>query len=141
MSASAFPYRIRQAPGPANALGQVKIMFPNAHNVYLHDTPEKDLFGKDVRAFSSGCIRVQEPLGVAEWVLSDTPGWDAAAIAAAVASGAETRVDLAAPMSVHVVYLTAWPGPDGSVVYPADIYKRDAPLLDALTGGRTPAPA
>jgi len=141
VSASAFPYRIRQAPGAANALGQVKIMFPNAHNVYLHDTPEKDLFAKDVRAFSSGCIRVKDALGVAGWVLADTPGWDAQAIAATAASGTETRADLAAPISVHVVYLTAWPGPDGAVVYPADIYKRDAALLDALAGGRTPAPA
>lgn len=132
VSSSAFPYRIRQAPGASNALGKVKIMFPNAHNVYLHDTSEKELFGKDVRAFSSGCIRVQDPLDVAEWVLADTPDWDRTVIDTAVASGAETRVDLAAPLSVHVVYLTAYPGPDGAVAYSTDIYQRDKALLEAL---------
>jgi len=132
VSASAFPYRIRQAPGASNALGEVKIMFPNTYNVYLHDTPEKVLFGKDVRAFSSGCIRVQDPLAVAEWVLAGTPDWDRTVIDTVVASGAETRVDLAAPLSVYVVYLTAYPGPDGAVAYSADIYQRDAALLEAL---------
>ena len=132
VSASAFPYHIRQMPGPSNALGQVKIMFSNPDNVYLHDTSEKALFDREVRTFSSGCIRVKDPLDLAEWVLRDLPGWDRTAIDAAVASGAETRVDLEASIPVHVVYLTASPGADGAIRYSADVYKLDAALLAAL---------
>lgn len=140
VSASAFPYHIRQMPGPSNALGQVKIMFPNPDNVYLHDTSEKALFAREVRTFSSGCIRVKDPLDLAEWVLRDLPGWDRTAIDTVVASGAETRVDLEASIPVHVVYLTASPGADGAIRYAADVYKLDAALLAAL-GGPSGAPA
>lgn len=134
VSASAFPYRIRQAPGPANALGQVKLIFPNPYNVYLHDTPDRRLFAEAQRTFSSGCIRVENPVGLALWVLEDTPGWDMARIDAALASGAETRATLDAPMPVHIVYLTAFPAADGRIVYAPDVYGRDAPLLKALDG-------
>ncbi|MEZ5952855.1 MAG: L,D-transpeptidase family protein [Hyphomonas sp.] len=139
--ASPFPYQIRQAPGAANALGQVKIMFPNPDNVYLHDTPEKALFDKEVRAFSSGCIRVKDPLGLAEWVLNDMPDWDRTAIDAAVATGKETRVDLDTTIPVHVVYLTASPGADGEIVYSADVYERDAAVLDALNAAAIAPPS
>jgi len=132
VTAAGFPYRIRQKPGPANALGQVKIMFPNAHSVYLHDTPDKQLFDEMQRTFSSGCIRVQDPLDVAEWVLADTPGWGRAEIDATVATGDETRIDLAAPVPVYVTYLTAYEAEDGSVAYFPDVYSRDADVLNAL---------
>ncbi len=132
VSASAFPYRIRQAPGPANALGRVKFMFPNRYSVYLHDTPDPGLFSHEQRAFSAGCIRVQDALELAEWVLEDTPEWDRAEIDAAVASGTETRATLAAPMSIHIVYLTAFPAADGSISYAPDVYGRDANILPAL---------
>ncbi|MFN3912191.1 murein L,D-transpeptidase [Hyphomonas sp.] len=134
VSAAAFPYRIRQAPGPANALGQVKLIFPNPYNVYLHDTPDRSLFAETQRTFSSGCIRVENPVELAVWVLEDTPGWDRARIDAALASGAETRATLAAPVPVHIVYLTAFPAADGHIVYAPDVYGRDAPLLEALGG-------
>lgn len=130
--ASAFPYRIRQAPGPANALGQVKFMFPNPYHVYLHDTPDRALFARSQRAFSSGCVRVEDPVALAEWVLEETPGWDRARIDAALASGREERVNLAAALPIHIVYLTAFPATDGRIAYAPDIYGRNAPLLAAL---------
>ncbi|MBU4062851.1 MAG: L,D-transpeptidase family protein [Alphaproteobacteria bacterium] len=139
VSGSNFPYHIRQAPGPANALGQVKLIFPNPHNVYLHDTPDRSLFAQTQRTFSSGCIRVENPVALAGWVLEGTPGWDQARIDAALASGAETRATLAAPISVHVVYLTAFPAADGSVTYAPDVYGRDASLLTALAAFTAPA--
>jgi len=135
VSAASFPYRIRQAPGPANALGQVKIMFPNPHNVYLHDTSERSLFDADQRALSSGCIRVKDPLDLATWLLEGTPDWDRTHIDAAVASRKETRVDLLAPVPVYIVYFTAVDDSCGGVRYLTDIYERDAALLAAL---RTP---
>ncbi|WP_339680811.1 L,D-transpeptidase family protein [uncultured Hyphomonas sp.] len=131
-TASNFPYRIRQAPGPQNALGQVKIMFPNAHNVYLHDTPNRDLFSLKQRALSSGCVRTKDPIGLAEWLLSDTEGWDRAAIDQAVATGKETRADLAEPVPVHIVYFTAVPNGCGGVRYLDDIYERDSAVLTGL---------
>ena len=132
VSAEVFPYRLRQAPGPLNALGQVKIMFPNAHNVYLHDTNDKSLFDSDQRTFSSGCVRVQNPLDLAAWILKDTPDWDRTAIDAAVNSGKETRVDLNTPVPVYVVYLTTISDACGDVTYLNDIYGRDAAVLAAL---------
>lgn len=137
VSASGFPYRIRQAPGPANALGQVKFIFPNPYAVYLHDTPERALFAQTARTFSSGCIRVQDPVGLAGWVLEETPGWGQAEIDSAIATGAETRATLAAAMPIHIVYLTAFPDAEGTVTYAPDVYGRDAPLLAALM---SPAP-
>ena len=127
-----MPYRIRQAPGPANALGQVKIMFPNRHNVYLHDTPSRDLFARRQRAFSSGCIRTQDPLALSAWLLEGTPNWDRARIDEVVASGRETRVDLAARVPVHILYETVIAEPDGAVRYLDDIYGRDSALIAAL---------
>ena len=135
--ASPFPYRIRQAPGPANALGQAKFMFPNPHDVYLHDTPDRALFERTQRTFSSGCIRVENPIDLAEWALDETPGWDRERIEAALATGRETRADLAAPLPIHIVYLTAFPAADGRIAYAPDVYGRNADLLTAL-GTYTP---
>lgn len=132
VSAANFPYRLRQAPGPQNALGQVKIMFPNPHNVYLHDTPTRGLFAERQRAFSSGCLRTQYPIDLSEWLLMDTPGWDRAAIDKAVASGKETRADLAAPIPVHILYLTAVSDGAGGVRYLDDFYQRDDAVLTGL---------
>lgn len=132
VSAASFPYRIRQAPGTANALGQAKFIFPNVYDVYLHDTPEKSLFSRTDRAFSSGCIRVSDPLGLAEWVLATTPGWDREHIDEAVKTGRETRANLAARLPVHIVYLTAFPASDGQIAYLQDVYGRDPALLAAM---------
>lgn len=132
VSASNFPYRLRQAPGPLNALGQVKIMFPNRHSVYLHDTPTRGLFALQQRAFSSGCIRTHNPLGLSEWLLSETEGWDRAAIDKAVASGRETRVDLSSSVPVHILYFTAVSDGAGGVRYLDDLYQRDDRVLAGL---------
>jgi len=132
VSANAFPYRIRQAPGSFNALGQVKFIFPNVYDVYLHDTPEKSLFTRTDRAFSSGCIRVSDPLGLAEWVLAATPGWGRERIDEVVRTGRETRASLAARLPVHIVYLTAFPASDGQIAYLQDVYGRDPALLAAM---------
>jgi murein L,D-transpeptidase YcbB/YkuD len=132
LKASTFPYRLRQAPGPLNALGQVKIMFPNPYNVYLHDTPSRGLFAEQQRAFSSGCLRTQYPIELSKWLLSETPGWDSAAVDAAVASGKETRADLAARVPVYILYLTTVSDGAGGVRYLDDIYGRDAAVLAAL---------
>lgn len=131
VSASNFPYRIRQRPGDVNALGQVKIMFPNPHNVYLHDTPNRELFSKRQRAFSSGCIRTHLPLELSEWLLKDTQGWDDAKIDAAVKSKRETRATLAKPVPVHVLYQTVVADEFG-VRYLDDLYERDQRVLTAL---------
>ena len=131
VSASNFPYRIRQRPGDVNALGQVKIMFPNPHNVYLHDTPNRELFSKRQRAFSSGCIRTHLPLELSEWLLKDTQGWDGAKIDAAVKSKRETRATLAKPVPVHVLYQTVVADEFG-VRYLDDLYERDQRVLTAL---------
>ncbi len=126
-----MPYRIRQAPGPTNALGQVKIIFPNKHNVYLHDTPDRGLFAQRQRAFSSGCIRTQDPLDLTAWLLDGKPGWDKAGIDAQVASGKERRVDLDVRVPVHVLYMTAVTDAAG-VRLVDDIYDRDATVLAGL---------
>lgn len=127
------PYTLRQEPGPANALGRIKLMFPNPHAVYLHDTPARGLFDRPERTFSSGCIRVEDPLALAERVLDD-PRWDRAALEAAIATGSTRRVTLPVPVPVLLVYLTAIAGPDGTVGFFRDVYGRDPSLLAALDG-------
>ncbi|GHA82479.1 peptidoglycan-binding protein [Algimonas arctica] len=129
--AGTMPYRLRQSPGPVNALGQVKIMFPNVHNVYLHDTPDRGLFAQRQRAFSSGCIRTQNPLELTAWLLSDKDGWDRARIDQAVESKRETRVDLVTKTPVHVLYMTAVSDAAG-VRFLDDIYERDTAILTGL---------
>ncbi len=126
-----FPYTLRQEPGPSNALGQVKFIFPNSHFVFLHDTPSKELFHRTDRAFSSGCIRVERPFELAALLLKDVPGWDRSKIDAVVASGRTETVFLPRPMPVLMVYLTA-EFMDGQMLFKNDVYKRDAPLLKAL---------
>lgn len=136
VNGSNFPYKIRQDSGEGNALGRIKFMFPNRFNIYLHDTPAKSLFSRTERAFSHGCIRVQDPPLLAEMVLATTPGWDRARIDAAIASGERTIVTLAEPLPVHITYLTSWVNKDGSVHFRNDIYGRDADLARALLGAR-----
>ena len=127
-----IPFRLRQDPGDANALGRIKFMFPNRFNVYLHDTPSKSLFERAVRSFSHGCVRVQHPIDLAEVLLGGQPGWSRAGIEAAISSGARRVVTLDRPVSVHITYLTAWVNKDGSVHFRGDIYGRDRALGEAL---------
>jgi murein L,D-transpeptidase YcbB/YkuD len=127
-----LPYRLRQDPGPWNALGRIKFMFPNAHDVYLHDTPARALFEHAERGFSSGCIRLQEPLALADWLLSGDPRWSPEALRAAIDSGQTRTVNLREPVPVYLLYWTAWVDSDGTVQFRRDIYDRDAPLAAAL---------
>jgi murein L,D-transpeptidase YcbB/YkuD len=127
-----FTYRLRQDPGPQNALGRVKFMLPNRHNVYLHDTPSRDLFARAQRDFSSGCIRLEKAMDLAEYLLRDAPGWDLNAITAAATAGVETTVPLPNPIPVHILYWTAWANEDGTIHFRRDIYRRDERLLAAL---------
>jgi murein L,D-transpeptidase YcbB/YkuD len=126
------PYQLRQDPGDDNALGRVKIMFPNRYSVYLHDTPTKALFDKDERTFSSGCIRVQKAFELAELVLDDPTRWNANTMAEIVATKATRTITLAKPVPVLILYWTAQPTTDGRVIFRNDVYGRDPPTLAAL---------
>jgi murein L,D-transpeptidase YcbB/YkuD len=133
-----FSYRLRQAPGPQNALGQVKFMFPNRHNVYIHDTPAREYFGKSRRDFSSGCIRTSEPLELAAYLLQANGGWTLERVQQAVAGDQSPQtVPLKRPVDVHLLYWTAWVDGTGTVQFREDIYDRDARVLRALNA---PAP-
>jgi murein L,D-transpeptidase YcbB/YkuD len=131
--ARGFPYTLRQAPGPGNSLGLVKFMFPNAYAVYLHDTPSKSLFEKRERAFSSGCIRVENPLELAALLLEGQGSWDRAAIDAALETGKTRTLTLAKPIPVLLAYWTAWVDRDGVLQLRRDVYGRDAALEQALS--------
>jgi murein L,D-transpeptidase YcbB/YkuD len=132
IAARNFKYRFRQDPGPLNALGQIKFMFPNKFNVYLHDTPSRDLFSKTSRDFSSGCIRIEKPIELAEYVLKKDSAWTREAILRNTKKNVEQTVKLPEPIPVHILYWTAWVSPDGSINFRNDIYKRDGALLEAL---------
>lgn len=131
-----LPFRFRQLPGPLNALGRVKFMFPNRFSVYLHDTPARELFREDRRAFSSGCIRVAAPALLAERVLAANDGWGLSRIEAAMDPGdREPRtVGLARGVPVHLLYWTAWADADGGVHFRDDLYQRDPRVLEAMRG-------
>ena len=132
------PYQLRQDPGEDNALGLVKIMFPNKYMVYLHDTPTKSLFDKDERTFSSGCIRVQKAFELAELVLGDPVRWNQQTMAEVVASKKMQTVNLAQPVPVLILYWTAQPRADGYVMFRNDVYGRDPPTLAALDAPYVP---
>jgi L,D-transpeptidase YcbB len=128
-----FPYGLRQPPSDGNALGKVKFMFPNPHNIYLHDTPSKSLFDKEVRAYSHGCIRVADPFDLAHELLSWQTDNAEAEFEAALDTGRETTVKLKQHLPVHLVYFTAYPDAKGRMTYRRDVYGRDAALYDALS--------
>jgi murein L,D-transpeptidase YcbB/YkuD len=117
---------IRQMPGPKNALGQVKFIFPNDHNIYFHDTPAKSLFELRKRAFSHGCIRLAEPAKLAQYLLRNNPEWTPAKIAKAMNSGKEQTVPLSTPVAVAITYFTAWVDDAGLVHFREDIYGHDS---------------
>lgn len=115
----------RQRPGAGNALGHVKFLFPNAHNVYLHDTPADALFARPGRAFSHGCIRVEEPEALAKYVLKGYPEWTDEAMFAAMRAGVEKHVRLKQTIPVHIAYFTAWVDANGGLHFQPDIYNYD----------------
>lgn len=116
----------RQKPGAKNALGHVKFLFPNPYDVYLHDTPADALFARQGRAFSHGCIRVEQPEALAQWVLQDMPEWTPEKIVEAMHAGEEQHVKLKQQIPVHIVYFTAWADDAGSVRLVPDVYGYDA---------------
>lgn len=126
------PFNVRQTPSEANALGELKIMFPNKHAIYMHDTPSKSLFQRDVRAFSHGCVRLSDPRAMAAAVLDKPVDHVAAKIRAGHSSEKVTR-----KIPVYVAYFTAWPDQDGKVEYFDDIYERDSRLIKALEATST----
>ncbi|HEV8128617.1 MAG TPA: L,D-transpeptidase family protein [Candidatus Eisenbacteria bacterium] len=135
-SADNFPYTLKQDPGEDNALGRVKFLFPNKYSIYLHDTPSKSLFESNKRTYSSGCIRIERPLDLAEILLSGQDGWDRAKMEQVIADGKTTNVDLEHRIPVVIVYWTVSVGASGEVRYTRDPYDLDAPLLGALSGAR-----
>lgn len=142
-TARSFPFTLRQDAGPDNALGIIKINFPNPHLVYLHDTPSKSLFAETERTFSSGCIRTERPLELATLLLADPQRWSRERLDAAVATGETRTLRLPKPIPVLLIYWTADRDDDGSIVFKPDPYGRDARELAALDSpfrsGRRPA--
>ena len=127
---------VRQKPGPNNALGLVKLMFPNEYNVYLHSTPAQTLFSRSRRAFSHGCIRVQKPAELAAWVLRKNPDWTLERVREAMEKGDDNvTVKLVQPVPVFIVYATALAYEDNDVHFSDDIYGHDAELATALAKG------
>jgi murein L,D-transpeptidase YcbB/YkuD len=128
---SSIPYDVRQSPGEANALGELKILFPNKHAIYMHDTPARDLFQRDMRAFSHGCVRLAEPRAMAAAVL----GKPVSHVEEMLGKG-HGQDEIANPFPVYVAYFTAWPQEDGSIGYFADVYGRDEAVMKAFAAVR-----
>lgn len=123
---------VRQKPGPKNSLGLVKFLFPNSYDIYLHDTPSKSLFGESSRAFSHGCIRVENPAKLAAFLLKNSKGWDEAKIKTAMNSGKEQYVTLKNKVPVYIAYFTAFIDRNNRLNFRKDIYSRDEPLASML---------
>jgi murein L,D-transpeptidase YcbB/YkuD len=129
--------KIRQLPGPDNSLGRVKFLFPNSFNIYFHDTNAKGLFNKDKRAYSHGCIRLEEPEKLANYLLRNQPEWTPEKIEDAMNSGTEKYVKLKDPIPVFITYYTAWVDDAGQLNFREDIYGHDASLAARMFTGNT----
>jgi len=126
-------YNFRQRPGRLNALGRVKLLFPNRHNIYIHDTPAKALFEHKKRTYSHGCIRAETPLHLVDFLLSkDDPNWNSPRIDDILASQQETRINLQQAIPIHIVYLTAFVDDQGYLNFREDVYNKDAAVWRAL---------
>jgi murein L,D-transpeptidase YcbB/YkuD len=123
---------LRQPPGPQNPLGRYKFVFPNQFDVYLHDTPAGKLFERSRRTFSHGCVRIEKPDELAQYLLSDDPRWTPEAVAAKLATGESETITLARPLPVYILYLTAWVEADRTLNFGGDVYDEDARLDEAL---------
>ena len=123
--------QVVQPPGPRNPLGRIKLVFPNPHSVYMHDTPSKSAFDRDSRMFSHGCVRVEKPFELAALVLDD-PTWTTDALRAAAANGTTRTLVVRRPLPVLVLYWTAAVDPDGRVRFLPDVYERDPAVLRDL---------
>jgi L,D-transpeptidase YcbB len=129
--------KVRQRPGVKNSLGMVKFVFPNEHDIFMHDTPAKALFLRSRRDFSHGCIRVQDPARLATFVLAHNDGWGPERVLEAMHGTAQLRADLAVPVPVFIIYTTAYVEPDGSVHFLPDIYGHDSRLEEAIARARS----
>jgi murein L,D-transpeptidase YcbB/YkuD len=136
MSRNNFTYTLKQDPGSLNALGEVKFMFPNKYNVYIHDTPSKELFNRSERTFSSGCIRLNNPRSLIQYLIPEYLDSDIEKIEKIIDKGKEHTILLTHPINVHILYLTAWVE-NGIVQFRKDIYERDAGVLTALNESPT----
>jgi murein L,D-transpeptidase YcbB/YkuD len=123
-----FDYIVRRRPGPKNDLGEVKFLFPNTNNVYLHDTPNDELFNQSKRGFSHGCIRVEKPIELAEYLLRNVPGYDRENIRSVINRRQEKFVRLKQPLPVYLVYFTSWVDDSGNVHFYEDLYGHDKEL-------------
>jgi murein L,D-transpeptidase YcbB/YkuD len=128
-----FPYAMRQPPSQRNALGLVKFMFPNKYNIYLHDTPAKNLFARETRAYSHGCIRLADPFDFAYALLAKQTSDPEGFFQSKLASGKEVQVNLQHPVPVHIIYRTAFVNGKGQIQYRRDVYGRDARIWQALS--------
>lgn len=127
-----FQFRLRQRPSPLNPLGRIKFMFPNRFSVYIHDSPQKGLFEKNIRSFSHGCIRIEQPIELAEYLLRGNRDWTRDRILEAIQSGKEQTVAVSRPVNVLVLYLTAWADGNGVIQFREDVYGRDERLGTVL---------
>ena len=127
-----FPYIIRQKPGKNNALGLVKFLFPNSYGIYLHDTPEKSLFGESTRMFSHGCIRLQEPFKLAKFLLREDSSFTDEKIKTLMNGDKQTFVKLKNKVPVFIVYFTAWVDSDGKLNLRDDVYQHDEKMKHLL---------
>ncbi|MFK7765505.1 MAG: murein L,D-transpeptidase [Roseobacter sp.] len=132
-TASTFPYAMRQPPSRSNALGLVKFMFPNKHNIYLHDTPAKNLFSREARAYSHGCIRLADPFDFAYALLAVQSNDPERLFQSRLATGKESQINLEKPVPVHLMYRTAFADDKGRIHYRRDVYGRDGRIWDALS--------
>jgi murein L,D-transpeptidase YcbB/YkuD len=123
-----FPYEIRQKPGDDNAVGKIKFLFPNNFSIYIHDTPHKNLFNKKSRLYSDGCIRVENPVTLAEYILPSTTTFTATKIKQILDSNIETNIDIKPSFPVYITYCTAWVDTDGNLNFRNDIYNLDNEL-------------
>jgi L,D-transpeptidase YcbB len=139
VQAANFPYRIRQDPGPLNPLGGVKFMLPNPHHVFLHDTPGRAAFARADRALSHGCVRVENPVDLAAFLLADPARWSRGQIEAAMSTGVERTFTLPRSVPISIRYRTAWVASDGVIHFRDDIYGHDGRLRAALAGTAVPA--
>lgn len=127
-----FGNTVRQKPGPSNSLGLVKFLFPNSYNIYLHDSPAKELFSKSSRAFSHGCVRVADPLFLSKYLLKHDSTWTEEKILQAMHAGKEKYIQLSETMPVYITYLTAFVSADGEMHFRDDIYNRDTRLIKTI---------
>ncbi|WP_162053095.1 L,D-transpeptidase family protein [Pontibacter pamirensis] len=129
-----FSYMVRQKPGPKNSLGMIKFLFPNEYNVYLHDTPADALFSQTSRDFSHGCVRVEQPVELAKYLLQDQPEWTESRIRSTMTSGEEEWVTLPTNVQVYIVYFTSWVDEQGQIHFREDLYGHDKKLAQEYFG-------